>query len=139
MMKTSIKDCQLISLNTISQPSGDLTFIEGNQHIPFQIKRIFYVYDVPNDNHRGAHAHQQLQQLMICLAGNLDVLIDDGTAKTTIHLNKPHQGLYIPPMIWSSQINFCANAICLVLASENYYEKDYLRDYEQFVNAKGVS
>jgi hypothetical protein len=106
--------------------------------VPFEIKRVFYLYDVPTGENRGAHAHKTLHQFLICLAGSFDVQIDDGTQHETIHLNRPWKGLHIPPMIWASEVNFDPGSVCLVLASEVYDESDYIRDYAEFLaKAKG--
>ena len=115
-----------------TDPRGNLTFIEGDVHIPFSIKRVFYLYDVPTGESRGAHAHRKLHQFLVCLSGSFDVSLDDGVNRTLIHLNRPWQGLYIPPMVWASEINFDAGSVCLVLASARYDEADYIRDYREY-------
>jgi len=130
-----IADCQLIDLPKISDPRGNLTFIEGAKHIPFEVRRVFYLYDVPTAESRGAHAHKNLHQFIICLSGSFDVSLDDGTQRKIAHLNRPWQGLHIPPMIWASEINFDPHSICLLLASAHYDESDYYRDYDEFVKA----
>lgn len=117
---------------------GSLTFVESDNQLPFAIQRVFYLYDVPTGEGRGAHAHKTLHQFLICLSGSFDVLLDDGTAQTAVHLNRPWQGLHIPPMIWAAERNFDPGSLCLVLASASYDEADYLRDYDQFLAAKGV-
>ena len=129
----SIKECKLIQLPKITDPRGNLTFIESTRHIPFDIKRVFYIYDVPTATDRGAHAHKTLHQFLICLSGSFDVSVDDGYNQSVIHLNRPWQGLHIPPMIWASEINFDPGSICLVLASDLYDETDYYRDYSIFL------
>ena len=129
----SIKECKLIQLPKITDPRGNLTFIESTRHIPFDIKRVFYLYDVPTAADRGAHAHNTLHQFLICLSGSFDVSVDDGYNQSVIHLNRPWQGLHIPPMIWASEINFDPGSICLVLASDLYDETDYYRDYSIFL------
>lgn len=129
----SIKECKLIQLPKITDPRGNLTFIESTRHIPFDIKRVFYIYDVPTATDRGAHAHKTLHQFLICLSGSFDVSVDDGSNQSVIHLNRPWQGLHIPPMIWASEINFDPGSICLVLASDLYDETDYYRDYSIFL------
>ena len=108
------------------------TFIENNEHIPFSIKRVFYVYDVPTAESRGAHAHKTLEQFLICLSGSFDVELDDGKKKKKVHLNRPWEGLYIPPMIWAAETNFDPGTVCLVLCSALYCKDDYIRDYEIF-------
>ena len=114
-------------------PRGNLTFMEELNHVPFDIKRIFYIYDVPTAANRGAHAHHNLKQFVICLSGSFDVLLDDGRHKKTVHLNRPWQGLFIPPMVWASEENFDPGSICLVLTSELYDPSSYIRDYNSFL------
>ncbi len=130
-----LESCSIIDLPKIADPRGNLTFIEGMRHIPFDIKRVFYLFDVPTGADRGAHAHKQLHQFIICLSGSFDVLLDDGSKKKVVHLNRPWQGLHIPPMIWAAEINFDPGSICLVLASDKYDESDYYRDYEIYIKA----
>ena len=134
----NIDDCQLIDLPKITDPRGNLTFIEGCRHVPFDIKRVFYLYDVPTGEDRGAHAHKELHQFLVCLAGSFDVAIDDGVSKRTVHLNRPWKGLHVPPMIWASEVNFDPGSVCLVLASEPYVESDYYRDYDMYLVARGL-
>lgn len=136
MEKSTIHHCRLIPLPKINDPRGNLTFVESNNHIPFDIKRIFYLYDVPTEESRGAHAHHELHQFLICLSGSFDVAIDDGQCQNKIHLNRPWKGLHIPPMIWAAEINFDPGSICLVLASDNYHAEDYIRDYDQYLLLK---
>lgn len=135
MKNPSIEDCKLYTLPKITDPRGNLTFLESNKHLPFDIKRVFYLYDVPTEEDRGAHAHKNLHQFLICLSGSFDVAIEDGTSKTKIHLNRPWKGLHVPPMIWAAEVNFDPGSICLVLASDVYDESDYIRDYAQFLSA----
>lgn len=134
----SVLDCRIIELPKIADPRGNLTFIEGGHHVPFEIKRVFYLYDVPTGEDRGAHAHKELNQFLVCLAGSFDVSIDDGISRKTVHLNRPWKGLHIPPMIWASEVNFDPGSVCLVLASAPYMESDYYRDYEQYLAARGL-
>ena len=134
MRKPSINDCKVVALPKINDPRGNLTFIEGNNHIPFDIRRVFYLYDVPTGEDRGAHAHHNLHQFLICLSGSFDVAIDDGEFQATIHLNRPWKGLHIPPMIWAAEVNFDPGSVCLVLASEFYNEDDYIRGYDNFLS-----
>ncbi|HEX8707880.1 MAG TPA: FdtA/QdtA family cupin domain-containing protein [Pyrinomonadaceae bacterium] len=131
----SIEDCQLVSLPQINDPRGNLTFIEGERHIPFEIRRVYYLYDVPGGAARAGHGHKQLKQLMIAMSGSFDVLLDDGRTKATYHLNRSYYGLYIPPMIWRDINNFSSGSVCMVLASDIYDEADYYRQYEDFLRA----
>lgn len=131
----NINECKIVELPKIVDARGNLTFIEGNNHIPFDVKRVFYLYDVPTAADRGAHAHKELHQFLVCLSGSFDVSIDDGSTKDIVHLNRPWKGLHIPPMIWASEINFDPGSICLVLASALYDENDYYRDYSLFLAA----
>jgi len=127
-----IEKCKIIELPKITDVRGNLTFIEGEKHIPFQIKRVFYLYDVPGGASRGGHAHYKLQQLIISVSGSFDVVLDDGETKKKVHLDRAYYGLYIPPKVWRELENFSTGAVALVLASELYDEKDYVRDYETF-------
>lgn len=131
-VKPSINDCKVVLLPKITDPRGNLTFLEGERHIPFNIKRVFYLYDVPTEESRGAHAHKTLHQFIICLSGSFDVEIDDGEFQGKIHLNRPWKGLHIPPMIWAAEVNFDPGSVCLVMASELFDESDYIRTYEEF-------
>lgn len=131
-----IDNCKIIELPKITDPRGNLTFIESMRHIPFEMKRIFYLYDVPTGEDRGAHAHKALHQFLICLSGSFDVSLADGYASKVVHLNRPWKGLHIPPMIWASEINFDPGSVCLVIASDFYDEADYIRNYDQFMSAK---
>jgi dTDP-4-dehydrorhamnose 3,5-epimerase-like enzyme len=123
---------QIIDFPKIAEARGNLSFIEGNNHIPFQIKRIYYLYDVPSGATRGGHAHKTLSEIMIALSGSFDVVLDDGKEKKKVFLNRPHYGLVLPPGIWRELENFSSNSVALALASEVYNEKDYIRDYEVF-------
>lgn len=129
----SIQDCRVIELPKISDPRGNLTFIEGNQNIPFEIRRVFYLYGVPTGESRGAHAHRNLEQCLVCLAGSFDVTLDDGVDMQTVHLDKPWSCLYVPPMIWAAEVNFDPGTVCLVLASAEYDETDHIRDKAEFL------
>lgn len=138
MSRTTINDCKVTSLPKVPDPRGSLTFIEGSRHVPFDIKRVFFLYDVPTEESRGAHAHRTLHQFIICLSGSFDVAVDDGEFQARIHLNRPWKGLHVPPMIWAAEVNFDPGSVCLVLASELYREEDYIRDYDEYLSLAGV-
>ena len=131
----SIRDCRIIELPKIADPRGNLTFIEANRHIPFEIKRVYYLYDVPGGATRAGHAHKTLQQLLIAMSGSFDITLDDGHEKKKFHLNRSYYGLYIPPMIWRVIDNFSSGSVCMVLASDYYNEADYYREYGEFLKA----
>lgn len=135
MSSTSIDDCRLVQLPKITDPRGNLTFVEGNRHVPFEIKRVYYLYDVPGGSERGGHAHKALHQLIIAMSGSFDVVLDDGRQKKRIHLNRSYTGLYVCPMIWRELDNFSSASVCMVLASNLYDPEDYFRDYGQFLRA----
>ena len=135
-MKILVSDCSVIKLPKIENRSGNLTSIQNSIEIPFDIKRIFYLYDIPGGKDRGAHAHLECHQFLIAGSGSFDVLLDDGKSKKLVSLNQPYKGLHIPPGIWASEVNFSSGSICLVLASHKYDEKDYIRDYQEFLNYK---
>jgi len=128
-------DCRLIDLPIVRDPRGNLTFIEENRHIPFAIKRVFYLYDVPGGAVRAGHALRTCHQLIIAASGSFDVSLDDGFEKKKFHLNRSYKGLYLPPLIWREIDEFSSGSVCLVLASELYEENSYFRDYEQFRQA----
>ncbi len=132
----TVHDSHLVELPKFIDSRGTLSFIEGNRHVPFDIRRVFYLYDIPTGESRGAHAHKNLHQFLICLSGSFDVELFDGREYRTVHLNRPWVGLHIPPMIWASEVNFDSGAICLVLTSDIYDESDYIRDIDEFVNAR---
>lgn len=132
----SIDKCVVIDLPKISDPRGNLTFIEGGSHVPFDIKRVYYLYDVPGGAERGGHAHKALHQLIIAMSGSFDVVLDDGANKKRIHLNRSYQGLYVCPMMWREIDNFSSASVCMVLASNIYDEDDYYRDYTEFMKAQ---
>lgn len=127
--------CRIIDLPKISDPRGNLTFIEGMQHIPFEIRRVYYTYDVPGGADRGGHAHKALHQLIIAMSGSFDVTLDDGRNKKKFHLNRSYQGLYVCPMMWRDLDNFSSGSVCMVLASNLYETSDYYRDYNEFLTA----
>jgi len=128
-----LDQCTIIDLPKISDPRGNLTFIEAGRHVPFDIARVYYLYDVPGGGERGGHAHRQLRQLIIAMSGSFDVVLDDGLRTQRVHLNRSYQGLMICPMIWRELDNFSSGSVCMVLASERYDEADYYRDYEAYL------
>ena len=123
---------RIINFPKIADSRGNLSFIEENKHIPFEMKRVFYLYDVPSGETRGGHAHKFTEQVIIALSGSFDVVLDDGESRKTFFLNRPHYGLYIPQYVWRELQNFSSNSIALVLTSTVYDEQDYIRDYEVF-------
>ena len=131
----ALDDCRLIDLPKISDPRGSLSFIESGRHIPFDIKRVYYLYDVPGGSDRGAHAHKTLHQFIVAMSGSFDVVLDDGKNRRRVHLNRSYNGLYISPMMWRDLDNFSSGAVCMVLASAHYDETDYIRGYEEFLKA----
>lgn len=130
-------DCRIINLPKITDPRGNLTFIEDQRHVPFRIRRVYYLYDVPAGGERGGHAHKELEQLIIAASGSFDVILNDGAQCARYRLDRPYLGLYICPMIWRELVNFSSGAVCLVLASNLYDEADYYRDYDEFVKQAG--
>ena len=136
--KFTLDACNVITLPKITDPRGNLTFIEGNNHIPFDIKRVYYLYDVPGGAERGGHAHKDLYQLIIAMSGSFDVVLDDGFNKKRVHLSRSYNGLYVCPMIWRELDNFSSGSVCMVLASNCYDENDYYRNYDEYLAARGV-
>jgi hypothetical protein len=133
--KSTLRDCKIFDLQRIAYREGNLTPVNGGIDVPFEVQRVFYIYDIPGGENRGAHAHLACEQFVVCIVGSFDVAVDDGTSRDTFHLNRSYKGLYIPPMIWASEINFSSGSICMVLASAPYDESDYIRDYAVFTNA----
>lgn len=130
---TSVFDCSLCQLNRFHDPEGNLTVVSQNVHVPFPIKRVFYSYDIPGGEDRGAHAHKECHQFIIAASGSFEVVLDDGINKRTVTLNRPFWGLHVPPGIWASEQGFSSGSICLVLASHGYSEDDYIRNYDDFL------
>jgi len=133
----AISDCHQIDFPKIHDPRGNLTFIEGGRHIPFEIKRVYYLYDVPGGATRAGHAHKTLQQVLIAIAGSFDVLIDDGKEKKIYQMNRSYYGLYIYPLTWRVINNFSSGAVCLSIVSDFFEENDYHREYTEFLHATG--
>lgn len=132
----SIDRCQILELPIIHEPRGNLTFIEGGVHVPFDIQRVYYLYDVPGGSERGGHAHKQLHQFIVAMSGSFDIVLDDGQNKKRVHLNRSYNGLYVCPMIWRELDNFSSGSVCMVLASTKYEESDYFRDYAEFMRER---
>jgi dTDP-4-dehydrorhamnose 3,5-epimerase-like enzyme len=132
-MRSTVHDCKLIDLPKIGERRGVITPIYGGEHLPFEIERVYYLYDVPGGESRGGHAHKQLQQLVISVMGAFDVVLDDGRERKRVHLDRAYFGLYIPKMIWRELENFSSGGICLVLASAPYDPNDYIRDHNEFL------
>lgn len=130
---SSVFDCSLCQLNKMHDPEGNLTYMYENVHVPFPINRVFYSYDIPGGEDRGAHAHKECHQFIIAASGSFEVVLDDGTNKRTVTLNRPFWGLHVPPGIWASEQGFSSGSICLVLASHGYSEADYIRNYDDFL------
>jgi hypothetical protein len=135
---SDIHNCNVVELNKIHNPAGNITIIQNGSHQPFDIKRIYYLYDVPGGSERGGHAHKALFQLIVAASGSFDVIIDDGRNKKIIQLNRPNYGLLVIPGIWREIVNFSSGAICLVLASEKFSTEDYLREYNEFLKWKSL-
>lgn len=132
----TIENCSIIDFPKIQDPRGNLSFLEGNTHIPFDIKRAYWIYDVPGGEIRGGHAYSDLEECIIALSGSFDVVIDDGYNSKIISLNRSYFGVYVPPMIWRTIQNFSTNALCLILASKPYSENLYIRSYDKYLLAQ---
>jgi len=132
IMKATVNDCSVIEFQKIKNRAGNISPLEGLKNLPFNIERLFYIYDVPGGEDRGAHAHRECHQLLIAASGSFDVHLDDGTNKRMVSLNRPYFGLHIPPGIWAAEVGFSSGSICLVLASHKYNEEDYIREYDVF-------
>lgn len=135
-MKNTVYNCSIVKLPIVHNCGGNITAIENNIHAPFEVRRVYYLYDVPGGADRGGHAHKELQQFIIAVSGAFDVLLDDGLNKKIVHLDRPYIGLHIIPGIWRELLNFSSGAICLVLASKGYKEVDYIRDYDDFIDLR---
>lgn len=131
--RPTVYDCSFIELPKSSFPEGNLTYIYNNVHLPFAVKRVFYSYDIPGGESRGAHAHKECHQFLVAASGAFEVLLDDGVNKRTVLLNRPFYGLHVPPGIWAAEQGFSSGSICLVLASHVYAKEDYIRDYEDYL------
>ncbi len=134
-VREGLTGCRVVTLPRISDPRGNLTMVEQNAQVPFDIQRVYYLYDVPGGEVRGGHAHQQLEQLVIAASGSFEVLVDDGLHRERFFLNRSYFGLYIPRLVWRELDNFSSGSVCLVIASRPYEEDDYFRSYEEFVAA----
>ncbi|MBN1301177.1 MAG: WxcM-like domain-containing protein [Melioribacteraceae bacterium] len=130
----TINDTRIIKLPKIQNPKGNLTPVHNSEEIPFDIRRVYYLYDVPGGETRGGHAHKELEQFIVCPSGSFDVILDDGKERKTIKLNRSYEGLYVPQLIWREIVNFSTGGICLVLASLPYDENEYIRDYDNYIS-----
>jgi hypothetical protein len=130
----TVFDCNIIHFPRIQDRAGNITPVQNNIEVPFAVKRVYYLYDIPGGEDRGGHAHRVLQQMIIAASGSFDITIDDGRNKKTVQLNRPYFGLHVQPGMWRNINNFSSGAICLVLASEGYQPEDYLRTYDEFLN-----
>lgn len=124
---------KIIELPKISDPRGNLSFVEGGQHIPFDIARVYYLYDVPGGSDRGSHAHKEVEEFLVAMSGSFDVVLHDGQQEQRFQLNRSYYGLYVPPMLWRDLENFSSGAVCMVLASARYDEADYIRNWDEFL------
>ena len=136
LKNANLSECRVMGLPKVDDARGNLTFIEEDNHVPFKIKRVYYLYDIPGGESRGGHAHRKLEQFIIAANGSFDVVIDDGYNSMRFHLNRSYYGLYIPRMVWRELDNFSSGSVCLVLASEHYEEEDYIRNYDEFKETK---
>ena len=136
MNNATVFDCSIIYFPKIEFQAGNFTPLNGEKDIPFKISRVFYLYDIPGGEERGAHAHKECHQLLVAASGAFDVLLDDGRNKRMVTLNRPYMGLHIPPGIWAAELGFSSGAICLVLASHKYEENDYIRNYNEYIEYK---
>lgn len=128
----SLSECRFIQMPKVSDVRGSLTYIESGDHVPFDIERVYYIYDVPGGSERGSHAHRSLHQFIVAMSGSFDVVLHDGQEEKRFHLNRSYSGLYVCPMMWRTLDNFSSGSVCMVLASERFSESDYIRDWDQF-------
>jgi len=136
MNKSTVFDCSIIGLDKHSHEKGNISIVENGLEVPFDINRVYYLYDIPGGEDRGAHAHKELRQLIIAASGSFDIVLDDGNVKRSITLNRPYIGLLVVPGIWRELVNFSSGSICMVLASHKYDENDYIRVYKEFISFK---
>jgi oxalate decarboxylase/phosphoglucose isomerase-like protein (cupin superfamily) len=134
--KNNVFDCSIYELPQIKSREGSISFVDNLKEFPFEVKRVFYLYDIPGGESRGAHSHKECHQFIIAASGSFEVQLDDGKIKRTVMLNQPYKGLHIPPGIWAFEVNFSSGVICLVLTSKKYNENDYIRNYEEFLERK---
>lgn len=134
--RSTVYDCTMIELDRHHHEKGNITVVENSRTIPFDVRRVYYLYDVPGGESRGGHAHRELRQLIVSAGGSFDVTLDDGSVKRTFTLNRPYQGLLVVPGIWRELNNFSSGSVCLVLASHEYDESDYIRSYDEFIRYK---
>lgn len=132
MKRVSVYDCSVIELPRINNRAGNITPVVNNRNVPFDVKRVFYIYDIPGGEDRGAHAHKACHQFLVAASGSFEIELDDGINKRTVTLNRPYYGLHIPPGIWAAEKGFSSGAVCLVMTSHKYDETDYIRDYEDY-------
>src|SRR5258708_4391096 len=133
----SVAMCRILEFPQIHDTRGNLTFVEGSRHVPFEIQRVYYLYDVPSGSVRAGHAHKRLQQVLIAVSGSFDGMVDDGRQGATYHLNRPFRGLHVPAMVWREISNFSSGSVCMAIASERFEEADYYREYAEFLQALG--
>ena len=133
MQPITVYDCSIIRLPQINNRAGNITPVNGSIELPFEIKRVFYIYDIPGGEDRGAHAHKECHQFLVAASGSFEVELDDGKVKRTVMLNRPYFGLHVPPGIWAAEKSFSSGAVCLVLTSHKYDEKDYIREYSDYI------
>lgn len=139
MRQTSVYDCSVVELPKNHTVRGNITSVNNVQEIPFEIKRVYYLYDIPGGESRGGHAHKELQQFIIAVSGSFDLVIDDGNIRRVFNLNRPYQGVLMPSGLWRELVNFSSGAVCLVLASLEYNESDYIRNYHEFREYKCIN